>query len=74
MPNKTPRTKKVTLSPADHKHVRRIAAKTKMSDQQVVEKALDAARPLLKLITKAVSARRSVGGSRSFFFAALSLL
>ena len=72
MPKKAPRTKKVTLSPADHKHVRRIVAKTKMTEQQVVEKALDAARPLLKLITKAISARKSVGGSSSCFFAAVS--
>ncbi len=57
MPNTRPRTEKVILSPADHKHVRRIAAKTKMSDRQVVEKALDAARPLLKLITKTIGAR-----------------
>ena len=49
--------KKIALTPADHKHVQRIAAKMKMSEQEVVEKALDAAQPLLKLITQAVRAR-----------------
>ena len=72
MPNKTSRTQKVTLSPADHKHVRRIVAKTKMTEQQVAEKALTLAQPLLKLIAQAVRARKSVGDASSAFAAAVS--
>ena len=57
MTSKKNPSKNVTLSPADHKHVRRIAAKTKMTDQQVVEKALTLAQPLLKLIAQTARAR-----------------
>ncbi len=52
MPNK-----KITLSPADHKHLRRIAATTKLTEQQVAEKAVTLAQPLLKLITQTLRAR-----------------
>ena len=72
MPNKTSRTKKVTLSPADRKHVRRIVAKTKMTEQQVAEKALTLAQPLLKLIAQTLRARKGSSKS-SYTSAAVSL-
>ena len=51
-------TKKIELTPDDHKRVRRLAAKTKISDQRVVEKALTLAQPLLKLIAQTARARK----------------
>ena len=57
MASKKNPSKNVTLSPVDYKQVRRIAAKTKMTDQQVVEKALTHAQPLLKLIAQTARAR-----------------
>jgi hypothetical protein len=52
MPNK-----KITLSPADHKYLQRIAAKTMLTEQQVAERALTLAQPLLKLIAQMLRAR-----------------
>lgn len=71
MPNRKPLTKKITLIAADQKLVRRLAAKIKLTEQQVVELALDAARPLFKLITQGISGRKSVGGCSSSFPAAV---
>jgi hypothetical protein len=51
-------SKKITLLKSDQKRVRVIAAKTKMSEQAVLEKALRTAQPLLKLITQAARARK----------------
>ena len=51
-------SKKITLLKSDQKRVRVIAAKTKMSEPAVLEKALRTAQPLLKLITQAARARK----------------
>ena len=58
MPSKNVLSKKITLLKSDQKRVRVIAAKTKMSEQAVLEKALLTAQPLLKLITQAARARK----------------
>ena len=47
--------KKITLIAADQKLVRRLAAKTKLTEQHVVEKALETARSLFKLITQGIT-------------------
>jgi hypothetical protein len=49
--------KKITLTAADQKLVRGLAAKTKLTEQQVIELALETARPLFKLITETLRAR-----------------
>ena len=51
-------TKKLKLTEADRKHVRRIVAKTKLTEQQVIEKAFSAAQPLLKIIVQTKRARK----------------
>ena len=51
-------SKKITLLKSEQKRVRVIAAKTKMSEQAVLEKALRTAQPLLKLISQAARARK----------------
>jgi len=58
MASKKTVTKKISLSAADLKQVRKIAAKTKLSEGKVVEKAIRAAQPLLKLIAQAKSTRK----------------
>ncbi len=58
MPSKNVHSKKITLLKSDQKRVRVIAAKTKMSEQAVLEKALRTAQPLLKLIAQAARARK----------------
>jgi hypothetical protein len=58
MPSKNVLTKEITLLKSDQKRVRVIAAKTKMSEQAVLEKALRTAQPLLKLITQAARTRK----------------
>jgi hypothetical protein len=58
MPSKNVLTKEITLLKSDQTRVRVIAAKTKMSEQAVLEKALRTAQPLLKLITQAARTRK----------------
>ena len=58
MASKKTVTKKISLSAADLKQVRKIAAKTKLSEEKVVEKAIRAAQPLLKLIAQTKSTRK----------------
>lgn len=58
MPLKNVLSKKITLLKSEQKRVRVVAAKTKMSEQAVLEKALRTAQPLLKLIAQAERARK----------------
>ena len=58
MASKKTVTKKISLSAAYLKQVRKIAAKTKLSEGKVVEKAIRAAQPLLKLIAQTKSTRK----------------
>jgi hypothetical protein len=60
MPSKIVRSKKIALPKSDQKRVRVIAAKTKMSEQAVLEKALQTAQPLLRMITQAARARKKI--------------
>jgi hypothetical protein len=47
--------KKITLTAADQKLVRGLAEKTKLTEQQVIELALETARPLFKFITQLIT-------------------